>query len=269
MRVGSAVSVTTCVHVVQKFLSNPACFALELNVSQGRKARPPSLNGRACSVAGSERSLTSNQRSSCRLARVSLESNCPHSPRENCLPRTEAGIDFVNGLDANVVVDCHDRTFVALSNDTVIVVFDNLIFQTCGNCREVGWAGSAPHFTYMYHTSYAAPAHLFFPSLPGPVVGETPSAARYAAVGVVGRPLPHVVRDALCEGDKGIAEVREQHTYPPSASAARECGGNCRGRLSSVAKDYADRDLDGPRNLPTLCAVRGNCTGECCILASL
>ena len=48
---------------------------------------------------------------------------------------TEAGIDFVNGLDANVVVDCHDRTFVALSNDTVIVVFDNLIFQTCGNCR--------------------------------------------------------------------------------------------------------------------------------------
>ena len=41
----------------------------------------------------------------------------------------------MNGLDANVVVDCDDGTFVALSNDTVIVVFDNLIFQTCGNCR--------------------------------------------------------------------------------------------------------------------------------------
>ena len=40
---------------------------------------------------------------------------------------TEADIDFVNGLDANVVIDCHDRTFVALSNDTVVVVFDNLI----------------------------------------------------------------------------------------------------------------------------------------------
>ena len=53
-----------------------------------------------------------------------------------------------------------------------------------------------------------------------------PSAARYAAVGVVGRPLPHVVRDAFCEGDEGIAEVREQHRYPPTASAVRECGGN-------------------------------------------
>ena len=53
-----------------------------------------------------------------------------------------------------------------------------------------------------------------------------PSAARYAAVGVVGRPLPHVVRDAFCERDEGIAEVREQHRYPPSASAVRECSGN-------------------------------------------
>ena len=62
--------------------------------------------------------------------------------------------------------------------------------------------------------------------LPPSVVGEMPSAARYAAVGVVGRPLPHVVRGAFCEGDEGIAEVREQHRYPPSASAVRECDGN-------------------------------------------
>ena len=55
----------------------------------------------------------------------------------------------------------------------------------------------------------------FFPSLPGPVVGEMLSAARYAAVGMVGRPLTHVVRDAFCEGDEGIAEVREQHRYLP------------------------------------------------------
>ena len=54
-----------------------------------------------------------------------------------------------------------------------------------------------------------------FPSLPGPVVGEMLSAARFAAVGMVGRPLTHVVRDAFCEGDEGIAEVREQHGYNP------------------------------------------------------
>ena len=45
-------------------------------------------------------------------------------------------------------------------------------------------------------------------------------------MGVVGRALPHVVRDAFCEGDEGIAEVREQHGYPPSAFAVRECSGN-------------------------------------------
>ena len=50
-----------------------------------------------------------------------------------------------------------------------------------------------------------------FPSLPLPVVGEMLSAARFAAVGMVGRPSPHVVRDAFCEGDEDIAEVREQH----------------------------------------------------------
>ena len=78
----------------------------------------------------------------------------------------------------------------------------------------------------MHQTSHTAPAHLLFPSLPGPVVGEMLSAARFAAVGMVGRPLTHVVRDAFCEGDEGIAEVREQHRYPPTASAVRECSGN-------------------------------------------
>ena len=53
-----------------------------------------------------------------------------------------------------------------------------------------------------------------------------PSAARYAAVCVVGRPFSHVIRDVLCVGDEGIAEVREQHRYPPSASTVRECSGN-------------------------------------------
>ena len=52
------------------------------------------------------------------------------------------------------------------------------------------------------------------------------STARFAAVGMVGRPLTHVVRDAFCEGDEGIAEVREQDGYLPTASAVRECSGN-------------------------------------------
>ena len=70
-----------------------------------------------------------------------------------------------------------------------------------GRWLEVGWEGSPPYFIYMHHTPiFTAPEHLLFPSLPGPVVGEMPSATRYAAVGVVGRPLPHVVRDVLCEG---------------------------------------------------------------------
>ena len=55
------------------------------------------------------------------------------------------------------------------------------------------------------------------------------SAARFAAVGMVGRPLTHVVRDAFCEGDEGIAEVREQHGYPPTAPAVRGCSGNVEG----------------------------------------
>ena len=94
----------------------------------------------------------------------------------------------------------------------------------------VGWLGracTALHCTHhMPHAGSEAPWCFSFPSLPGPVVGEMLSAARFAAVGMVGRPLTHVVRDAFCEGDEGIAEVREQHRYPPSASAVRECSDN-------------------------------------------
>ena len=91
---------------------------------------------------------------------------------------------------------------------------------------EVGWEGSPPHI--IAHTIHGTRAQVehFFPSLPGPVVGEMLSAARFAAVGMVGRPLTRVVRDAFCEGNEGIAEVREQHGYPPTASAVRECSGN-------------------------------------------
>ena len=92
---------------------------------------------------------------------------------------------------------------------------------------EVGWEGSAPHFIYMHHTSSQHQRiFFFFPSLFGPAVSDMLSAARFAAVGVVGRPVTHVVRDAFCEGNEGIAEVQEQHRYPPLASAVRECSGN-------------------------------------------
>ena len=85
----------------------------------------------------------------------------------------------------------------------------------------VGWLGRGNTTSHLlHHTSHTAPAHLLFPSLPGPVVGEMLSAARFVAVGMVGRPLTHVVRDAFLRGE-GIAEVREQHGYPPTASAVR------------------------------------------------
>ena len=47
--------------------------------------------------------------------------------------------------------------------------------------------------------AHAQVLSILFPSLPGPVVGEMLSAARFAAVGMVGRPLTHVVRDAFSE----------------------------------------------------------------------
>ena len=86
--------------------------------------------------------------------------------------------------------------------------------------------GQGQHHTSL-HTPHAdvqaqRPEPFFSPSLPGPVVGELPSATRYAAVGMVGRPLSHFVRGVLCEGDEGTAEVREQHRFPPTVSALRE-----------------------------------------------
>ena len=68
----------------------------------------------------------------------------------------------------------------------------------CDGQVDGGWLGRVStilHITPDAH--HTAPAHLFFPSLPGPVVGEMLSAARYAAVGMVGRPLTHVVWDAF------------------------------------------------------------------------
>ena len=90
-----------------------------------------------------------------------------------------------------------------------------------------------------------------------------PSAARYAAVGVVGRPLPHVVRDAFYEGDEGIAEVRDQHRFHPSASAVRE------GSLSEIMQivNCTGRGA-APWRLSEIMQIV-NCTGRCCTLASL
>ena len=59
-----------------------------------------------------------------------------------------------------------------------------------------------------YHT---APAHLLFPSLPDPVVGEMLSAARFAAVGMVGRPSTHVC--------PGCLSVRERMASPRSGNS--------------------------------------------------
>ena len=115
------------------------------------------------------------------------------------------------------------------------------LVSDCDGLVVVGWLGRASttlqcthHVTHV--GSRDTSVSFSFPSLPCPVVGEMPSAARYAAVGMVGRPFSHVVRDVLCERDEGIAEVREQHRYPPSAYAVRECSGNCRGRPSSLSE---------------------------------
>ena len=56
-------------------------------------------------------------------------------------------------------------------------------------------------------------------------------------MGMVGWPFSHFVRGVLCEGDEGTAVVREKHRYPPSASAVRECSGNCRGRSGSLSEN--------------------------------
>ena len=70
---------------------------------------------------------------------------------------------------------------------------------------EVGWAGSAPHFIY-YTIHHIQHQHIFcFPPSLALQLASMLSAARFAAVGMVSRPSTHVVRDAFCEGDEGIA----------------------------------------------------------------
>ena len=64
---------------------------------------------------------------------------------------------------------------------------------------------------------------MFFLSLPPWPCSWRDALCNQVAVGMVGRPFPHDVRGVLCEGDADTAEVREQHRYPPSASAVREC----------------------------------------------
>ena len=86
---------------------------------------------------------------------------------------------------------------------------------------------------------------------------------------MVGRPLTHVVRDAFCEGDEGIAEVREQHGYPPTASAVRECSGNVVG-VHAVSLEIMQNVTSTIRTiyLPWVQCKR-TLHRECCILASL
>ena len=88
-------------------------------------------------------------------------------------------------------------------------------------------------------------------------------------MGMVGRPFPHVVRDVLCEGDEGIAEVRDQRRFPPSASAVREGSGNCRGRSSSLSEimKIVTSAVRAIRLARVQC--RGTLHRERCILASL
>ena len=74
-----------------------------------------------------------------------------------------------------------------------------------GGCRLVGKGHHHTSLTHYVLTHRLKVLSLFlFPSLPGPVVGEMPSAARYAAVGVVGRPVRHVVQNVLCEGMRAL-----------------------------------------------------------------
>ena len=115
---------------------------------------------------------------------------------------------IVTHVQAEVQAAFDHDTFGFCCHEDRIYCCD-LLSQSMRRSRRMGWS-------YLYvgdagNTTLTAPAHLLFPSLPGPVVGEMPSAARFAAVGFVGRPLTHVVRDAFCEEDEGIAEVREQH----------------------------------------------------------
>ena len=59
--------------------------------------------------------------------------------------------------------------------------------------------GKGQHRTSLHtpSTAHMLKLSILFPSLLDPVVGEMLSATRYAAVGMVGRPLTHVVQDAF------------------------------------------------------------------------
>ena len=72
------------------------------------------------------------------------------------------------------------------------------------------------------------------------------------------------------EGEEGIAEVREQHRYPPTASAERECSGNVVG-VYAVSLEIMQIVTSTIRTnyLPWVQCKEGHCIGECCILASL
>ena len=81
----------------------------------------------------------------------------------------------------------------------------------------------------LHHTSFTTPCITHSTSTSFVSLLPWPCSWRDALCSQVccrGTPLTHVVRDAFCEGDEGIAEVREQHRYPPSAFAVREYGGN-------------------------------------------
>ena len=152
-----------------------------------------------------------------------------------------------------------------------------VVVWLCGGCVGWLWVGEWRLVGQgLHHTSFTCTIHhsqhqriFLFPSLLGPVVGEMPSAARFAAVGMVGRPLHHVVRDAFCEGDEGIAEVREQLKYPPTASAVRECGGNVVGD-HAVSLEIMQILTSTIRAIYLPCVQCGRTLHrECCILASL
>ena len=99
----------------------------------------------------------------------------------------------------------------------------------------VGWLGRVSTTLHCMHSvDMQAQRHQSVFSFP-------PSLALWLArrslqPGKHGWPFSHVVRGVLCEGDEGIAEVRDQHGFPPPASAVRECSGNCRGRSSSLSE---------------------------------
>ena len=91
-----------------------------------------------------------------------------------------------------------------------------------------GWEGAPPHFiahTLYWRTCSSLEHFSFPPSLALQLARCSLQPGKLPWAWLAGH-YTHVVRDAFCEGNEGIAEVREQHRYPPSASAVRECSGN-------------------------------------------